>query len=57
MSHRQDRKLSEDEAADLKNHLQVCLSCRNFNEQLGFLSRFARRYGSEDPPIETPPSG
>ena len=56
MSHRQDRKLSEGETADLKNHLLVCLSCRNFSDQLGFLSRFARRYGSDDPPPEVPPS-
>ena len=57
MSHRRDRKLSEAEEADLKNHLLVCLSCRNFSEQLGFLSRLARRYGSEDPPPEMPRSG
>lgn len=56
MSHRQDRKLSEVEEANLKNHLLVCLSCRNFGDQLGFLSRLARRYGNDDPPPETPPS-
>ena len=55
MSHRQDRKLSEGEAVDLENHLLVCLSCRNFSDQLGLLSRFARHYGSDDPPPEAPP--
>ncbi len=56
MSHRQDRELSEIEAANLKDHLLICLSCRNFDSQLGFISRFARHYGNDDPPTETPPS-
>ena len=55
MSHRQDRTLSDSEAENLKGHLYVCLSCRNFGEQLGFLSRLARRYGSAGPPPEDAP--
>jgi hypothetical protein len=55
MSHQQDRVLSDVEAEDLKSHLFVCLSCRNFNEQLGFLRRLAVRYGGEGPPPEDAP--
>ena len=55
MSHRQDRTLSEGETENLKSHLFVCLSCRNFGEQLGFLSRLARRYGGVGPPPEDAP--
>ena len=55
MSHRQDRALSAIETEDLKSHLFVCLSCRNFGDQLGFLSRLARRYGSDGPPPEDAP--
>ena len=50
MSHQQDRVLSEVETEELKSHLFVCLSCRNFNAQLGFLRRIASRYGGDVPP-------
>ena len=55
MSQRQDRSLSEIEAGELKNHLFTCLSCRNFEGQLGFLRRLASRYGSDGPPPEDVP--
>ena len=55
MSLRQDHALSEREAEELKSHLFVCLSCRNFENQLGFLRRLARRYGSDGPPPEDAP--
>lgn len=55
MSQRQDRALSENEAVELKNHLFTCLSCRNFERQLGFLRRLASRYGSDGPPPEDAP--
>ena len=54
MSHRQDRVLSDVEAEELKSHLFVCLSCRNFDSQLSFLRKLARRYGDEDPPEDAP---
>ena len=56
MSHQQDRVLSTIEAEELKSHLFACLSCRNFRDQLGFLSRLARRYASEGPPPEDAPT-
>ena len=55
MSHGQDCTLSEFDAESLKNHLFVCLSCRNFKDQLGFLSRLARRYGGDGVPPEDAP--
>ena len=55
MSHRQDRALSKGETEDLKSHLFVCLSCKNFGDQLDFLGRLARRYGSDGPPPEDVP--
>ena len=50
MSRQQDAALSPDEQENLKNHLYVCLSCRRFDVQLGFLRRLARRYGESGPP-------
>jgi len=44
MSKRQDAALSADEQENLKNHLYACLSCRRFEQQLGFLRRLAQRY-------------
>lgn len=55
MSHREDRALSQVETEDLKSHLFVCLSCRNFGEQLGFLRRLARRYAGDGSPPEDAP--
>ncbi len=55
LSHQRDRALSATEAEVLKAHLYHCLSCRNFGDQLGFLSRLARRYGNEGPPPEDAP--
>ncbi|MEP7157526.1 MAG: zf-HC2 domain-containing protein [Betaproteobacteria bacterium] len=47
MSRQQDEALSTDEQEHLRNHLFVCLSCRRFDMQLGFLRRLARRYGEQ----------
>ncbi len=44
MSKRQDAALTEDEQENLKNHLYQCLSCRRFEQQLGFLRQLAERY-------------
>ena len=55
MSQQQDHVLSGVEAEELKDHLFVCLSCRNFNAQLGFLRRLASRYGGHGPPIGDDP--
>ncbi len=54
MSHREDRVLSDGETEELKSHLLICLSCRNFGEQLTFLRRLARRYGTDGPPEDAP---
>ncbi len=56
MSHRQDRVLSEVETEDLKGHLFVCLSCRNFGGQLAFLRTLARRYAKDEPSPEDAPT-
>lgn len=45
MSKRQDVALTSDEQENLKNHLYQCLSCRRFEQQLGFLRQLAQRYG------------
>lgn len=55
MSHQQDRVLSDSETEELKDHLFVCLSCRNFDAQLGFLRRLASRYGGDGPPYGDDP--
>lgn len=44
MSLKQDMPLSDQDEESLKRHLAVCLSCRRFDEQLGFLRKFARQY-------------
>ena len=56
MSHRQDRALSEVETEDLKGHLFVCLSCRNFGNQLTFLRTLAHRYANDGPSPEDAPT-
>lgn len=54
MSRQQDAALSPDEQESLKNHLYVCLGCRRFDSQLGFLRRLARRYAEVGPPADDP---
>ena len=55
MSRQQDAALLPVEQESLKNHLYICLSCRHFDEQLGFLRRLARRYRDAGPPrVEVP---
>lgn len=44
MSRKQDAQLTPDEEGRLKDHLYQCLSCRRFEEQLGFLRTLASRY-------------
>ena len=55
MSHQQDRVLSDIESDELKQHLLLCLDCRNVKEQLGFLRRLASRYAGNGPPSEDEP--
>ena len=55
MSRGQDAALSPAELESLKHHLYACLSCRRFDEQLGFLRRLARRYGELGPPMHDEP--
>lgn len=56
MSHRQDRALSDVETEELKSHLFVCLSCRNFGNQLTFLRTLAHRYANDGPSPEDAPT-
>jgi predicted anti-sigma-YlaC factor YlaD len=48
MSRRQDMQLTSLEQENLKEHLYQCLSCRRFEEQLGFLRKLAARYAQGD---------
>ncbi len=50
MSRKQDMPLSDAESESLKQHLYTCLSCRRFDEQLGFLRRLARQYADGGAP-------
>ena len=40
-----ERPLGAQELRALKRHLDACLMCRNFDKQLGFLRKAARKYG------------
>jgi len=55
MSRQQDGSLTPEEQENLRNHLYICLSCRRFDMQLGFLRRLARRYGEDGPPPSDEP--
>ena len=56
MSRQQDAALLPVEQESLKNHLYICLGCRNFDSQLGFLRRLARRYGEAGLPLADDPA-
>ena len=56
MSRQQDAALLPVEQESLKNHLFICLGCRHFDSQLGFLRRLARRYGEAGPPVADDPT-
>lgn len=43
-----ERPLEAKELQALHRHLEACLMCRNFQEQLQFLRKAARRYGDRD---------
>ncbi len=46
MSMRRDRKLETDEETHLKDHLSICLNCRNFDQQIDILSELAKRFAA-----------
>jgi predicted anti-sigma-YlaC factor YlaD len=56
MSRQQDAALTPAEQEDLRNHLFECLNCRQFEKQLGFLRRLARRYAGDEPLPEDQPT-
>ncbi|MBL8522534.1 MAG: hypothetical protein JNN20_02475 [Betaproteobacteria bacterium] len=56
MSKRQDVALTNDEQENLKNHLYQCLSCRRFEQQLGFLRQLAQRYSKGGAATENEPT-
>lgn len=41
---KRDRPLTDEEEALLKNHLAICLYCRNFDAQLDVLAEMAKRF-------------
>ncbi len=44
LSVKRDRLLSAEEESQLKNHLAICLYCRNFDGQLDVLTEMAKRF-------------
>ena len=44
LSVKRDRLLTDDEETQLKNHLAICLYCRNFDGQLDVLAEMAKRF-------------
>ena len=43
---KRDRPLTDEEELQLKNHLAICLYCRNFDAQLDVLAEMAKRFAS-----------
>jgi predicted anti-sigma-YlaC factor YlaD len=44
LSMKRDRPITDEEEAQLKNHLAICLYCRNFDGQLDVLAEMAKRF-------------
>jgi predicted anti-sigma-YlaC factor YlaD len=44
LSVKRDRPLTDEEELQLKNHLAICLYCRNFDGQLDVLAEMAKRF-------------
>lgn len=44
LSVKRDRPLDVEEESQLKNHLAICLYCRNFDAQLDVLADMAKRF-------------
>lgn len=44
LSVKRDRPLTDEEETQLKNHLAICLYCRNFDAQLDVLAEMAKRF-------------
>ncbi len=44
LSVKRDRPLTDEEESQLKNHLAICLYCRNFDGQLDVLAEMAKRF-------------
>jgi predicted anti-sigma-YlaC factor YlaD len=44
LSVKRDRPLTDEEKTQLKNHLAICLYCRNFDGQLDVLAEMAKRF-------------
>jgi predicted anti-sigma-YlaC factor YlaD len=44
LSMKRDRPLTSEEEVQLKNHLVICLKCRNFDGQLEVLTEMAKRF-------------
>ena len=44
LSVKRDRPLTDEEESQLKDHLAICLYCRNFDGQLDVLAEMAKRF-------------
>lgn len=44
LSVKRDRALNAEEETQLKDHLAICLYCRNFDGQLDVLAEMAKRF-------------
>jgi predicted anti-sigma-YlaC factor YlaD len=44
LSMKRDRPLTDEEELQLKNHLAICLYCRNFDGQIDVLAEMAKRF-------------
>jgi len=50
----QDQDLPPNERARVRLHFVICETCRDVNEQMGFLRRAMARLGRDDPPPADP---
>jgi predicted anti-sigma-YlaC factor YlaD len=46
----QDKDLPPNERARVRLHFVICETCRDVNEQMGFLRRAMARLGRDEPP-------
>ena len=50
----QDKDLPPNERARVRLHFVICETCRDVNEQMGFLRRAMARLGRDEPPPDDP---
>jgi predicted anti-sigma-YlaC factor YlaD len=52
ISQGQDETLPAADRARMRLHFVICKTCRNVDEQMGFLRRAMRQLGKDEPPSE-----